>query len=65
MSIQFVEVNGRLMETKEFVKNREKLEALLPKRETNNAVSTVINNEISNVKDTNPNIVPLENSIEL
>lgn len=64
MSVQFVEVNGVMIPTTEFVKNRERLEQAI-KRETKNAVPTVINNEISDVKVVEPNIVPLEDSIEL
>lgn len=53
-----------MIPTIEFVKNRERLEQAI-KRETKNAVPTVINNEISDVKVVEPNIVPLEDSIEL
>lgn len=53
-----------MIPTIEFVKNRERLEQAI-KCETKNAVPTVINNEISDVKVVEPNIVPLKNSIEL
>lgn len=61
---QMVDVNGVFVPTSEFVKNREKYEAMIAEKQWKNPVPSVLNEQISNVEDADLNIVPLEEKNE-